>query len=399
MGITLRSDGTGAICGKFYIPDKQVQHWIHQVNDSVENWKGHTLQIRLECSNLVGNLKEKNNLSFPPSYSTVQLVEPDGISIISDIDDTIKDTRILSGTRSVLTNTFFNPTRAVTGMAYAYSQWYNQGAVFHYVSNSPFQLAHVLEQFMKDHDFPLGSFHLRDSCGLLSKLVDISGKFKRDMIRHIMRDFPHRKFILVGDSGELDLEIYTRIAIEFPNQVIKIFIRDVTSQANIEQNKKYNKKMRSSTFPFFFSNNAASKQQNGPRRSQSITVLSSSVPNPALDYRMEDDKSYEGEDDNEDIEDASLKLTETILAAEEKPTVFQPDHDAFVVESSPDDIPAFNELCDLTSHHLWPSYNLIQLYMRIAQARRSAKYTDIVLFTDANELLADKHVFDVFKKK
>ena len=42
-----------------------------------------------------------------------------------------------------------------------------------------------------------------------------------------MNDFPERKFILVGDSGEADLEVYTDIVLEHPGRLLGVFIRDV----------------------------------------------------------------------------------------------------------------------------------------------------------------------------
>jgi len=48
-------------------------------------------------------------------------------------------------------------------------------------------------------------------------------------IRELLKDFPQRNFILIGDTGEMDPEIYTTIAREHPNQIVRIFIRDVTT--------------------------------------------------------------------------------------------------------------------------------------------------------------------------
>ena len=50
--------------------------------------------------------------------------------------------------------------------------------------------------------------------------------YKLGVIRSIVRDFPGRKFILVGDSGEQDPEIYADIMREFPGRVLHVFIRD-----------------------------------------------------------------------------------------------------------------------------------------------------------------------------
>ncbi|CAO3591347.1 unnamed protein product [Absidia cylindrospora] len=182
---------------------------------------------------------------FPESFGMVNLIEPTGISIISDIDDTIKETQILHGVRAVLSNTFFNTSKGIPGMAEAYMKWYTQGASFHYVSNSPFQLLPFLYNFLNTARFPPGSMHLRLDGNLMARLVEIPGRAKRDAILRIMQDFPQRQFVLVGDSGEIDLEIYTKIALENPGRILKIFIHDVTTP--YAENKKRNKKSSSSS--------------------------------------------------------------------------------------------------------------------------------------------------------
>ena len=45
-----------------------------------------------------------------------------------------------------------------------------------------------------------------------------------------MRAFPKRRFILIGDSGEHDPEIYAQVAREYSAQVVAIFIRNVTGE-------------------------------------------------------------------------------------------------------------------------------------------------------------------------
>lgn len=44
-----------------------------------------------------------------------------------------------------------------------------------------------------------------------------------------MYDFPERRFLLVGDSGEADLEVYTELAVAYPGRIVAVFIRDVTT--------------------------------------------------------------------------------------------------------------------------------------------------------------------------
>ncbi|ORX94323.1 hypothetical protein K493DRAFT_337867, partial [Basidiobolus meristosporus CBS 931.73] len=67
-----------------------------------------------------------------PAYGVVNLIEPYGISVISDIDDTIKASNISLGTREILTNTFLQDLKEVPGMANVYHYWWFKGAAIHY---------------------------------------------------------------------------------------------------------------------------------------------------------------------------------------------------------------------------------------------------------------------------
>jgi phosphatidate phosphatase APP1 len=70
---------------------------------------------------------------------------------------------------------------------------------------------------------------LKDS-SVLALLADPL-EAKLNVIEALMADFPQRRFILVGDSGERDPEVYGTIADKHPDQVLRIYIRDVTGQA------------------------------------------------------------------------------------------------------------------------------------------------------------------------
>lgn len=48
-----------------------------------------------------------------------------------------------------------------------------------------------------------------------------------------MEKFPGRKFILIGDSGEIDPEVYHLIRDKYPQQVQEIWIRDVVNDAEV----------------------------------------------------------------------------------------------------------------------------------------------------------------------
>ncbi len=162
----------------------------------------------------------------------VQLVEPTGVSVISDIDDTIKISEVTDRLR-LLRRTFVLTSEPVPGMAALYETWRQGGARFHYVSASPWQLLPDLDAFAEAHGLPRGSFHLRQirlKDESMLTLVTGSEGFKRDRIQELLHRYPRRRFILVGDSGERDPEIYGLVARAHRDQVVAILIRNVTGQ-------------------------------------------------------------------------------------------------------------------------------------------------------------------------
>ena len=115
-------------------------------------------------------------------------------------------------------------------MASTYQRWAEQGALFHYVSSSPWQIYDAVNQFLIDEHFPLGSMHLRwfrlrDQ--IFKRWQIIRRKSKSGVIRNLIKRLPGRTFILVGDSGERDPEIYAKLASKFPSQVARICIRQI----------------------------------------------------------------------------------------------------------------------------------------------------------------------------
>ncbi len=162
----------------------------------------------------------------------VQLIAPDGLSVISDLDDTVKITNVRDQ-RRLLENTFLKPFEAVPGMAETYRAWQGGGAVFHYVSSSPWQLYPALSQFLDDNGFPSGSFHLRPFRLKDESFLNIfksSRETKPPIIRDLLGAYPERRFLLVGDSGEEDPEIYAAIARAQPDRIAHIYIRLVTAE-------------------------------------------------------------------------------------------------------------------------------------------------------------------------
>jgi hypothetical protein len=180
---------------------------------------------------------------------SIRFLEPEGLSVVSDVDDTVKVTHVPAGKRTVLRNTFLKAFQAAEGMRERYLGFVTEAGssadtCFHYVSGSPWQLYGPLSRFLFEQaQFPAGTVHMKNlrknlldrgalrdimSFALGGDLATLDQKVRQ--ITNLMIHLPGRKFILVGDSGEKDPEVYRAIRKLFPNQVLKIYIRDVLAE-------------------------------------------------------------------------------------------------------------------------------------------------------------------------
>lgn len=160
----------------------------------------------------------------------VQLVPRTGVSVVSDVDDTIKVTEVIRGKRRVLERTFLEPFEAVPGMAARYRAWQGSGAVFHYVSAAPWQLYPELSRFLDRARFPTGTLHLRDFRVKDDRRWNLFASPRPHKLREIgalLARYPARHFVLVGDTGESDPEIYGELARSHRKQIAAILLRDV----------------------------------------------------------------------------------------------------------------------------------------------------------------------------
>ncbi|MCG3149958.1 MAG: hypothetical protein PCFJNLEI_03425 [Verrucomicrobiae bacterium] len=208
----------------------------------VDNERGRQIRIQingtehqLSKSNPDGHFTDHIRVPVGPvdfPAGALQLWEDTGVTVISDIDDTIKVSEVRDR-RALLANTFTRPFRVVPGMPAFYRSLAEQGAQFHYVSASPWQLYPALADFIATAGFPAGSFQMKQfrwKDKTFFDLFDSPEKYKTGVIAPLLARFPRRQFILIGDSGEKDPEIFGALARQFPHQIKRILIRDVTQE-------------------------------------------------------------------------------------------------------------------------------------------------------------------------
>jgi len=151
--------------------------------------------------------------------------------VISDIDDTVLETNATS-LLQMMRLTFLESSRtrvAFSGVSAFYKALHQQVNPVFYVSSSPWNLYDFLIDFMQLNKLVAGPLLLRDFGIDQSKFI--AGPHithKVDQIRNIIKTYPELAFILIGDSGQDDAEIYASIASEFPDQILSCYIRDVS---------------------------------------------------------------------------------------------------------------------------------------------------------------------------
>jgi phosphatidate phosphatase APP1 len=100
-----------------------------------------------------------------------------------------------------------------------------------YVSSSPWNLYDLLEELFALRDIPPGPLLLRD-WGLGGEVPTQHAGHKRAAIARIFETYAALPFILVGDSGQQDPEIYAALMREHPHRVLAAYIRDVHPEAS-----------------------------------------------------------------------------------------------------------------------------------------------------------------------
>ncbi|MGZ5400110.1 MAG: phosphatase domain-containing protein [Nocardioides sp.] len=144
--------------------------------------------------------------------------------VLSDVDDTILETGVQRVGRMIRqTITGSAVTRSpFPGAAELYRDLSHGTNPVFYVSSSPWNLHAFLEAFLRHRDFPMGPLLLRDLLG-----GEAGREQKRQRIDEILDLHPGLPFVLLGDSGEKDPEIYAETVRSHPGRILAVYIREV----------------------------------------------------------------------------------------------------------------------------------------------------------------------------
>ncbi|WP_413558604.1 phosphatase domain-containing protein [Bdellovibrio sp. HCB209] len=146
--------------------------------------------------------------------------------VISDIDDTIKVSNILSKARA--SGSFFDDDSRFVGMAEIYQALARQipDTEFHYVSLAPKVLMNEQHSdFLEENGFPVTQLHMNSG-------IKQDPEFKQKVIRQLLQEKQPDLIIYFGDNGQFDAVVYDQMMQEFPQIPALAYIREAYSKLN-----------------------------------------------------------------------------------------------------------------------------------------------------------------------
>lgn len=168
-----------------------------------------------------------------PVYARVRVIGPETtIGLLSDIDDTILVTALPRPLIAAF-NTFVRhqtARRAVPGMAQFYRNFLRRhpDAPVFYLSTGAWNVVPTLTRFMRRHEYPTGPMLMTDWGPTNTGWFRSGQQHKRTALRHLAGEFPQVRWLLVGDDGQHDPDLYAEFADEQPDRVTAIAIRELT---------------------------------------------------------------------------------------------------------------------------------------------------------------------------
>jgi phosphatidate phosphatase APP1 len=206
----------------------------HSFPKTEHSWRQFQLELLDKVLPHQGEVKSEANIFIP-----TKLVE---YGIISDVDDTIVSTGATKFWEMIKTTFLGNaysripfPGVAAFYQALAKGTDGKENNPLFYVSSSPWNLYDFLLELLMVHQIPKGPLMLRD-LGLSREQFIAGSHFdhKLNQVEKIFRLVPDIPFILIGDSGQYDPEIYLEVIKDFPERVKRIYIRHVAEKRKEE---------------------------------------------------------------------------------------------------------------------------------------------------------------------
>ena len=160
----------------------------------------------------------------------------EGVGIISDFDDTVIISDVTQKVKLVynLLAKNYKQRTLVTGMKEHFEKICKENttafpSTLFFLTGSPKQLFDAINQFLDFHDFPNHQLLAKQIHGDAKDPLFDQLRYKTTQIENLFAFYPKMEWVLFGDNGEKDSEVYEAIAKKYPERVRAFYIRDVKS--------------------------------------------------------------------------------------------------------------------------------------------------------------------------
>lgn len=225
---TFVSDENGFFEARFALDNKQLDR---------KNWHTISYDFTDSSKSNIDRTPVKGEFLYP--YNSCEfgiITDVDDTFLVSHSNETFKKIKLML-IRNAATRVPFDGVAAFYHALQKGAEGQCQNPLF-FVSSSEWNLYDLLVDFCLYRNIPKGPFLLRDMENGLRKLLKSGGgshDHKFEKICSILTTYPKKKFILIGDSGQHDAEIYSEIARQNPNRIKAVYIRDVTPDVRDEE--------------------------------------------------------------------------------------------------------------------------------------------------------------------
>ncbi len=206
----------------------------------------------------ISYINKQGIIEIVQSYPVYFKETNSSFDVISDIDDTIVYSYSADFFRRITTLAFTKPTKRkpTAFIQNLFSEFIKKDIRVFYISKSESNLFHILTSFIEHHKLPIGPLFLTPYLHFRQLFKSKAANFKIENIRIILENSSTKKFVLLGDDSQKDMEVYASIVKEFPERIIKIYIRQTKHKVSKKQQEML-RKLRETEIPltYFKANN------------------------------------------------------------------------------------------------------------------------------------------------
>lgn len=210
-------------------------------------------------------LKYREDALHPPQgYPYFFKKKKAPVEVISDLDDTVLHSYTASALKRIYSILFILPQkRRPVAYTYELMEWFKErGMRITYLSKSEANLFELISAFLKSKELPRGALLLSPFLRYHQLPKPNKGKdYKYNHLRTLLTEQPDRQVILLGDDTQRDMEIYTSIIHDFPERILKVFIRQSGLGQNDRQRELWNDLQRTQVPAVYFSDGDEAAQE------------------------------------------------------------------------------------------------------------------------------------------